>query len=129
LCAMAQPDFQSLVAYSSISAMGYCLLGIASLTSQGVMGGALQSFNHGLESPMLFCLVGVVYERAHHRNLNDFGGLGLQMPYYTGLATVGFFAALGLPGLNMFIGEALTFLGAYHPDSLLAAGAKVGSRQ
>ncbi len=124
LVAMAQTDFKSLVAYSSISAMGYCLLGIASLTSGGLVGGALQSFNHGIESPMLFCLVGVIYERAHHRNLNDFGGIGLQMPYYTGLATVGFFAALGLPGLNMFIGEAITFLGAYQPESLLVNGQK-----
>jgi NADH-quinone oxidoreductase subunit M len=124
LVAMAQTDFKALVAYSSISAMGYCLLGIASLTSGGMLGGALQSFNHGLESPMLFCLVGVVYERAHHRNLNDFGGIGLQMPWYTGMAIIGFFAALGLPGLNMFIGEALTFLGAYMPESLLVNGTK-----
>jgi NADH-quinone oxidoreductase subunit M len=123
LVAMAQTDFKSLVAYSSISAMGYCLLGLASMNAGGLMGGALQSFNHGIESPLLFCLVGVVYERAHHRNLNDFGGLGLQMPYYTGLAIVGFMAALGLPGLNMFIGEAITFLGAYQPTSLVRGGA------
>ncbi len=122
LVAMAQTDFKSLVAYSSISAMGYCLLGLAALNMGGFMGGALQSFNHGIESPLLFCLVGVVYERAHHRNLNEFGGLGLQMPYYAGLAAIGFMAALGLPGLNMFIGEALTFLGAYQPDSLIRGG-------
>jgi NADH-quinone oxidoreductase subunit M len=121
LVAMAQTDFKSLVAYSSISAMGYCLLGLAAMNMYGLMGGALQSFNHGIESPLLFCLVGVVYERAHHRNLNEFGGLGLQMPYYAGLAVIGFMAALGLPGLNMFIGEAITFLGAYVPESLIRA--------
>ncbi len=116
LCALAQKDFKRLVAYSSISHMGYVLLGMAAMTSGGVNGAVLQMFNHGISSAMMFLLVGVVYDRAHHRDLNRFGGLGLQMPYYTGLATVGFFASLGLPALNGFISEALVFLGAYETE-------------
>jgi NADH-quinone oxidoreductase subunit M len=114
LCAMAQKDFKSLVAYSSISHMGYVLLGLAALTDQGIQGAALQMLNHGVSSAMMFLLVGIVYERAHHRDLNNFGGMGLQMPYYTGFATIGFFASLGLPGLNGFISEFLVFQGAFN---------------
>ena len=117
LCAMAQKDFKSLVAYSSVSHMGYVLLGMAAMTVAGMSGAIMQMFTHGLSSAMMFLLVGVLYDRAHHRNLDDFGGMGLQMPYYTGLATVGFFAALGLPGLCGFVSEALVFLGAWHPAS------------
>jgi NADH-quinone oxidoreductase subunit M len=114
-CALAQKDFKKLVAYSSVSHMGYVLLGLAAVTYTGVTGAALQMFNHGVSSAMLFLIVGVIYERAHHRDLTRFGGIGLQMPWYTGLATVGFFASLGLPGLNGFISEVLCFLGAYDP--------------
>jgi NADH-quinone oxidoreductase subunit M len=112
-CALAQKDFKSLVAYSSISHMGYVLLGMAAFSSAGLQGAALQMFNHGLSSALMFFIVGIVYDRAHHRRINDFGGIGLQMPYYTGIAIVGFFASLGLPGLNGFISEVLVFLGAY----------------
>lgn len=112
-CALAQKDFKSLVAYSSISHMGYVLLGMSAFTYAGVQGAALQMFNHGLSSALMFFIVGVIYDRAHHRRLNDFGGIGLQMPYYTGIAIVGFFASLGLPGLNGFISEVMVFLGAY----------------
>lgn len=119
LCAMAQTDFKSLVAYSSVSHMGFILLGMASLTVGGITGGVLQMFNHGITSGMMFFLVGIVYDRAHHRDLNDFGGIGLQMPYYTGLAIVGFFSGMGLPGLNGFISEALVFLGAYDSASTI----------
>ncbi len=118
LCAMAQKDFKSLVAYSSISHMGYVLLGLAAASVAGITGAILQMFTHGLSSAMMFLLVGVIYDRAHHRNLDDFGGIGLKMPYYTGLATVGFFAALGLPGLCGFVSEALVFLGAWHTQGL-----------
>lgn len=112
-CALAQKDFKSLVAYSSISHMGYVLLGMAAFTYAGVQGASLQMFNHGLSSALMFMIVGVVYDRAHHRRLNDFGGIALQMPYYTGIAIIGFFASLGLPGLNGFISEVMVFLGAY----------------
>ena len=112
-CAMAQKDFKKLVAYSSISHMGYVLLGLAALNYTGVSGAVLQMINHGVSSAMLFFIVGVVYDRAHHRDLTRFGGMALQMPWYTGLATIGFFASLGLPGLNGFISEFLCFQGAY----------------
>jgi len=111
--AMAQTDFKKLVAYSSVSHMGYVLLGAAAFTEAGIIGANLQIFNHGTSSAMLFLLVGVVYDRAHHRDLNGFGGLGSKMPVYTGLMTVGVFASMGLPGLAGFVGEALSLLGAW----------------
>ena len=125
LCAMAQKDFKSLVAYSSISHMGYVLLGLAALTDQGIQGAALQMLNHGVSSAMMFLLVGIVYERAHHRDLDNFGGMGLQMPYYTGFATIGFFASLGLPGLNGFISEFLVFQGAFSSQAFWAGSSVV----
>ncbi len=112
-CALAQKDFKKLVAYSSVSHMGYVLLGLAALNHTGVTGAVLQMINHGVSSAMLFLIVGVVYDRAHHRDLTRFGGMALQMPWYTGIATVGFFASLGLPGLNGFISEFLCFQGAF----------------
>jgi NADH-quinone oxidoreductase subunit M len=113
LCAMAQKDLKKLVAYSSVSHMGYCLLGMAALTPAGMNGAVLQMFNHGTTTAMLFLLVGVIYDRAHHRDIDGFGGLAVQMPVYTGIVSVAFFASLGLPGLSGFISEALVFLGAY----------------
>ncbi len=105
LCAMAQTDFKRLVAYSSISHMGFVLLGIAIMTPAGLQGAMFQVIAHGISSPMCFFLVGVIYDRAHHREINRFGGLWLTMPVYGSLATLGFFASLGLPGLCGFIGE------------------------
>jgi len=112
-CAMAQRDFKKLIAYSSISHMGYVLLGMASLNTMGVSGAILQMFNHGIITSMLFLIVGVLYDRTHTRMLDDFGGLGVKMPVYTGFVTVAFFAAIGLPGLSGFISEAFVFLGAF----------------
>ena len=120
MCAMAQRDFKSLVAYSSVSHMGYVLLGMAALTQLGVQGAVLQMFNHGVSSAMLFLLVGVIYDRAHHRDLNNFGGIGLQMPYYTGFAIIGFFASLGLPGLNGFIAEFSSLAGSFNSQTFFA---------
>ena len=132
-CALAQKDFKRLVAYSSVSHMGYVLLGMAALTYYGVNGAALQMINHGVSSAMMFLLVGVIYDRAHHRDLTRFGGIGLQMPWYTGVATVGFFASLGLPGLNGFISEAMCFLGAWggegaNQSSLISSADGIDSR-
>jgi NADH-quinone oxidoreductase subunit M len=111
--ALGQTDFKRLVAYSSVSHMGYVLLGLAALTTWGATGAALQMFNHGTSSAVLFLVVGVIYDRAHHRDLNGFGGLAQVMPKYWALTTLGFFAALGLPGLAGFVSEAMTLLGAY----------------
>ncbi len=113
LCAMAQKDFKKLIAYSSVSHMGFCLLGMASFTSEGINGAVLQMFNHGTITAQLFLIVGIIYDRAHHRDLNGFGGLATTMPRYAVWTAIAFFAALGLPGLSGFISEALVFLGAY----------------
>jgi NADH-quinone oxidoreductase subunit M len=113
MCAMAQTDMKKLVAYSSISHMGYVMLGMAAFTPQGINGAVLQMFNHGTVTAMLFLLVGVIYDRAHHREINGFGGLASIMPVYTGVTGLAFFAAMGLPGLSAFISEVLVLLGAW----------------
>lgn len=113
LCAMAQDDFKKLIAYSSISHMGIVVLGIAALNTQGMVGGVLQMFNHGIITAVLFLSVGVLYDRTHTRGLYDFGGIANQMPKYTGVAMIGMFAGLGLPGLNGFVSELFSFLGAF----------------
>ncbi len=112
-CAMAQKDLKKLVAYSSISHMGYVMLGMSSLTAAGINGAVFQMFNHGTITAMLFLLVGVIYDRAHHREIARFGGLANIMPKYMGISAVAFFAALGLPGMSAFISEAMVFLGAF----------------
>ncbi|MDZ7268739.1 MAG: NADH-quinone oxidoreductase subunit M [candidate division KSB1 bacterium] len=113
LCAMSQKDLKKLVAYSSIGHMGVVMLGMIGLTPLGVNGAVLQMFNHGTVTAMLFLLVGVIYDRAHHRDIDGFGGLAQTMPVYTGIVTIAFFANLGLPGLSSFISEAFSFLGAF----------------
>ena len=118
LCAMAQDDFKKLIAYSSISHMGVVVLGMAALNTQGITGAVFQMFNHGTITAMLFLIVGVIYDRAHTRGLNEFGGLMNQMPKYAGVMTVAFFAALGLPGLSGFISEAFSFLGAFQSEAI-----------
>ena len=118
LVAMAQKDFKKLIAYSSVSHMGFVMLGMASLNSAGISGAILQMFNHGTITAMLFLIVGVIYDRAHTRGLYEFGGLANQMPVYTGFVTVALFAAIGLPGLSGFISEAFVFLGAFSVDSI-----------
>jgi NADH-quinone oxidoreductase subunit M len=113
VCAMAQQDLKKLVAYSSISHMGYVMLGMAAFTPQGINGAVLQMFNHGTITAMLFLLVGVIYDRAHHRQIDGFGGLASILPVYTGVTGLAFFAAMGLPGLSAFISEVLVLLGAW----------------
>jgi NADH-quinone oxidoreductase subunit M len=111
--ALGQTDFKRMVAYSSVSHMGYVLLGTGALTVWGTDGAAMQMFAHGTSSAAMFMVVGVIYDRAHHRDLNGFGGLCQPMPIYWGLTTICFFAALGLPTMSGFIAEALTLLGAF----------------
>jgi NADH-quinone oxidoreductase subunit M len=122
LCAMAQTDFKRLVAYSSVSHMGFVLLGAAVMTKTAANGALFMMVAHGITSAMLFFIVGVVYDRAHHRELSRFGGLASTMPVYFGLSAIGIFANLGLPGLCGFVGEIMTLLGTFEaarPDSLL----------
>jgi NADH-quinone oxidoreductase subunit M len=116
LVAMAQDDMKKMVAYSSINHMGYALLGLAALTVTGFNGAMLQMVNHGIITGSLFLLVGVVYDRAHTRDINAFGGLGARLPIYAGLMTLASMASLGLPGLAGFISEFLCFLGAFSAD-------------
>ena len=106
-------SFKKLIAYSSVSHMGFCLLGMSSMTPEGINGAVLQMFNHGTITAMLFLLVGVIYDRAHHRDLAGFGGLAQTMPRYATLTALAFFAALGLPGLSGFVSEILCFLGGF----------------
>jgi len=128
-CALAQTDWKKLVAYSSVSHMGYVTLGLAVMTRTGFDGAYYQMIAHGITSSMMFFLVGVVYERAHHRDLNRFGGLWLHWPKYSGWAMVGFFAGMGLPGLCGFIGEIMVLLGTFQaadnfdPNSVYMFGA------
>ena len=110
--AMAQTDFKKLVAYSSISHMGYVILGIAVWSasgkqywSWGMNGAMFQMIAHGITSAGMFFLVGVIYDRAHHRNLDNFRGLYEPMPLYGGISAIIFFAAMGLPGMCGFVGE------------------------
>src|SRR5882724_4561113 len=119
VCAMAQADMKKLVAYSSISHMGYVMLGMAAFTPQGINGAVLQMFNHGTVTAMLFLLVGVIYDRAHHREIAGFGGLASIMPVYTGVTGLAFCAAMGLPGLSAFISEVLVLLGAWKAYPML----------
>ena len=125
-CALAQTDFKKLVAYSSIGHMGFVILGLAARNDSGITGAILQMFNHGVISAMLFLLVGVLYDRAHHREIDGFGGLGSRMPVYTGITTLAFMASLGLPGLSGFVGEALSLLGAYDKFKMLTILSTIG---
>jgi NADH-quinone oxidoreductase subunit M len=126
LCAMAQKDFKRLIAYSSISHMGFCLLGMASFTSEGMNGAVLQMFNHGTITAQLFLIVGILYDRAHHRDIEGFGGIAHVMPKYAVWTAVAFFAALGLPGLSGFISEVLVFIGGFKVYPWLTAFSATG---
>ncbi|MBI2931634.1 MAG: NADH-quinone oxidoreductase subunit M [Planctomycetes bacterium] len=106
-------DWKKLIAYSSVSHMGFCMIGMAGGTSAGMAGAMFQMWNHGCITGMLFLLVGVLYDRAHHRNIDGFGGLWTPMPTYGGITALAFMASLGLPGLAGFVSEALCFIGAF----------------
>jgi len=111
--AIVQPDIKRLVAYSSVSHMGFVVLGIFALTTQGLQGGVIQMVNHGLTTGALFLLVGMIYDRRHTRQIADFGGLAAVMPVFAGAFLFISLASIGLPGLNGFVGEFLVLLGSY----------------
>ncbi len=131
-CAMAQDDMKKLIAYSSVSHMGFVMLGLAAMTTQGMNGAVLQMFNHGTSTAMMFLMVGVLYERSHHRwiirpdGTKGYGGLATKLPKYTTIYIIGLFASLGLPGLSGFISEALIFLGIYEKFTTITVIAVVG---
>ena len=113
IVALVQPDLKKLVAYSSVSHMGFVTLGIFVFQEQALQGAILQMVNHGLITGALFLLVGVFYERTHDRTIAKMGGLAARMPVYA--AAFGFFvfASVGLPGLSGFVGEFLTLIGTF----------------
>src|SRR5213080_1730161 len=121
-----QPDMKKLVAYSSVSHLGFVMLGIFTLTPQGLVGGVIQMVNHGLSTGALFLLVGMIYERRHTRLIADFGGLWSVVPAFSALFMVVVLSALGLPGLNGFVGEFLVLVGAFQTSPWLAAVATSG---
>ncbi|MFQ5804657.1 MAG: NADH-quinone oxidoreductase subunit M [Candidatus Methylomirabilales bacterium] len=115
--AMVQPDLKSLVAYSSVSHLGFVVLGIFALNREGIAGSVLQMINHGLSTGALFLLVGMIYERRHTRMIADFGGLYRGIPLFGGIFVFVVLSSIGLPGLNGFVGEFLILLGTFrvHP--------------
>ena len=120
-CAWVQRDVKKLVAYSSVSHLGFVMLGIMSVTRQGVGGAILQMVNHGISTGALFLLVGVIYERRHTRLFSEFGGLAKVMPVYTLLFVIVAMSSVGLPATNGFIGEFMILNGTYVSDKLPSA--------
>jgi NADH-quinone oxidoreductase subunit M len=114
----AQRDAKKLVAYSSVSHLGFVMLGLFALNSQGIQGGILQMINHGLSTGALFLAVGMIYERRHTRNMDEFGGLWKVMPVYAVLTLIITLSSMGLPGLNGFVGEFVILLGAFGSDAI-----------
>jgi NADH-quinone oxidoreductase subunit M len=127
LVAWVQPDMKKLVAYSSVSHLGFCVLGIFAINQASIEGSILQMVNHGLSTGALFLLVGVVYERRHTRLLADYGGLAATMPLYAVLFVIAMLSSVGLPGLNGFVGEFLILSGTYqsHPRAAILAATGV----
>jgi NADH-quinone oxidoreductase subunit M len=110
---MVQPDMKRLIAYSSVSHMGFVMLGMFAFNAQGVQGSLLQMINHGLSTGGLFLIVGLIYDRRHTRLISELGGLSRQMPIYATLFAIIMFSSMGLPGLNGFIGEFLILIGVF----------------
>jgi NADH-quinone oxidoreductase subunit M len=121
-----QPDMKKLVAYSSVSHLGFVMLGIFTFNQQGLVGGLIQMVNHGLSTGALFLMVGMMYERRHSRLIADFGGLWRVVPAFSALFLVVVLSSLGLPGLNGFVGEFLILVGAFQRSPWLAALATSG---
>jgi len=114
----AQKDAKKLVAYSSVSHLGFVVLGLFALNPLGIQGGILQMINHGLSTGALFLIVGMIYERRHTREMDDFGGLWKVMPIYGALTLIVTLSSMGLPGLNGFVGEFSILLGAFGSEAI-----------
>lgn len=121
--AMVQEDVKKLVAYSSVSHMGYVILGLFSLTATGMMGATYQMLNHGVTTGALFLLVGMIYERRHTREISEFGGIAKVMPLFATIFLIVTFSSIALPGTNGFVGEFLILLGSWkaHPGFTVLA--------
>lgn len=114
----AQRDVKKLVAFSSVSHLGFVMLGLFALNPQGIQGGILQMVNHGISTGALFLLVGMIYERRHTRDMDAFGGLWTVMPVYAALTLIVTLSSMGLPGLNGFVGEFTILLGAFGSETI-----------
>jgi NADH-quinone oxidoreductase subunit M len=126
LVAMVQKDVKKLVAYSSVSHLGFVMLGMFAYNAVGAAGSVLQMVNHGLSTGALFLLVGVLYERRHTRLIADFGGIARPMPAFAALFVIITLSSIGLPGTNGFVGEFLVLLGAFDKWTPLAVAAAAG---
>jgi NADH-quinone oxidoreductase subunit M len=126
LVAMVQPDLKKLVAYSSVSHMGFAMLGLYAMNPQGLAGAMMQMLNHGVSTGALFLLVGVIYERRHTRLIADFGGLWKPLPVFSVVFLIVMLSSIGLPGLNGFVGEFLVLLGAFRTNHWWAVWASTG---
>jgi NADH-quinone oxidoreductase subunit M len=124
--ALAQQDIKKLVAYSSVSHLGFVMAGIFAMNQQGIDGGILQMINHGISTGALFLIVGMIYERRHTRRIDDFGGLARVMPVFAACAMVVVFSSIGLPGTNGFIGEVLILIGVFNANTIIAVLAATG---
>jgi NADH-quinone oxidoreductase subunit M len=118
---MVQPDLKKLVAYSSVSHMGFVMLGAFVFNEQGLQGAAYTMISHGITTGALFLLVGIIYDQTHDRQIAHMGGLGARLPHYAAIFGLFTFASIGLPGLSGFIGEFLVILGAFRYNGFVAA--------
>jgi NADH-quinone oxidoreductase subunit M len=123
LVALVQPDLKTLIAYSSVSHMGFVILGAFVFNIQGLQGAIFQMVSHGITTGAMFLLVGVIYERTHDRQIAHMGGLNAKLPAYAAIFGLFTFASIGLPGLSGFVGEFLVMLGAFQYSGLVAAWA------
>jgi NADH-quinone oxidoreductase subunit M len=126
LVAMVQPDFKKLVAYSSVSHLGFVMLGIFALTMQSVQGALMIMINHGISTGALFFLIGMIYERKHSRMIEAYGGIARVVPMFAVLLTFVSLSSIGLPGTNGFIGEFLVLLGSFRTAPILSMVAATG---
>ncbi len=126
LVAMVQPDFKKLVAYSSVSHLGFVMLGIFALTLQSVQGALMVMINHGISTGALFLLVGIIYERRHSRLIESYGGIARVVPMFAAVLTFVSLSSIGLPGTNGFVGEFLVLIGAFRTYPVLAVISATG---
>ena len=126
LMALVQTDIKKLVAYSSVSHLGFIVLGIFAFNMQGIKGGIIQMINHGLSTGALFLMVGMIYERRHTREISEYGGLAKQIPIYATFFLIVTFSSMALPGLNGFVGEFLILVGVFQFSKVYAGIAVIG---
>jgi len=126
LVCLMQKDWKKLVAYSSVSHLGFCTLGIFSMNPNGIAGSVLQQVNHGISTGMLFMVIGVIYERRHTREISEYGGLAHVMPKFATIFAIAMLSSVGLPLLNGFVGEFTILQGAFEANRVWAAFAVTG---